>query len=365
MSTTHPAVVTVAPRAPLEIRELETPTPIDNEVKVLVQWTASTPLDLHQADGHLLVKPPQVLGDGIAGRVVSIGPNATHLKVGDNIFGFTFRTQKEKAHQIYAVGAENMFGVVPSNSSMQEAVTLPNNFVSAFHTLVTDFEFELPWPKPEGFVPKDRVTPILIWGGSSSVGQYAIQILKYYGYKSILATASKRNHELLTSYGANKCFDYTDPNVTRTILDYVVSKDLNGEIPSILDCIGSLSGSVRPLAKIAQPGSKVAILLPVVVTDATETTVPEYTMDVAASADWARGVEAIGVRTHFYLENEFHAEHLQSTIMPEMLRLGIVKPNRQKIVEGKTLLERAQKALDMLRRKEVSGERLVWRVADE
>ena len=47
-----------------------------------------------------------------------------------------------------------------------------------------------------------------------------------------------------------------------------------------------------------------------------------------------------------------------------MLAERIIKPNPQRIVEGKTLLERAQKAIDTLRRKEVSGERLVWKVAD-
>jgi hypothetical protein len=41
----------------------------------------------------------------------------------------------------------------------------------------------------------------------------------------------------------------------------------------------------------------------------------------------------------------------------------MIKPNKQKIVEGETLLQRAQTALDMLRRKEVSAERLVWRVS--
>lgn len=50
--------------------------------------------------------------------------------------------------------------------------------------------------------------------------------------------------------------------------------------------------------------------------------------------------------------------------MPAMLAGGIVKPNAQRVVEGKTLLERAQKAIDALRQREVSGERLVWRVAD-
>lgn len=48
-----------------------------------------------------------------------------------------------------------------------------------------------------------------------------------------------------------------------------------------------------------------------------------------------------------------------------MLKEGIVVPQKQKIVEGPTLLERAQKAMDMLRRKEASMERLVWRVSEE
>lgn len=51
-------------------------------------------------------------------------------------------------------------------------------------------------------------------------------------------------------------------------------------------------------------------------------------------------------------------------MVPALLAAGIVKPNRQKIVEGKTLLDRAQKALDMLRRKEASCERLVWQVSE-
>ena len=58
------------------------------------------------------------------------------------------------------------------------------------------------------------------------------------------------------------------------------------------------------------------------------------------------------------------AKHLQTDIMPAMLISGALKPNRIMIVEGDTLLERAEKALDLLRRKVPSGERLVWRVAE-
>lgn len=50
--------------------------------------------------------------------------------------------------------------------------------------------------------------------------------------------------------------------------------------------------------------------------------------------------------------------------MPALLAKEIVKPNKFRIVEGSSLLERAQAAMDALRRKEVSGERLVWKVTE-
>jgi hypothetical protein len=65
-----------------------------------------------------------------------------------------------------------------------------------------------------------------------------------------------------------------------------------------------------------------------------------------------------------FLQNVFFKQHLQPDIMPAMLREHIVSPQKQKIVEGATMLDRAQKAMDMLRRKEASMERLVWRVSD-
>ena len=107
-----------------------------------------------------------------------------------------------------------------------------------------------------------------------------------------------------------------------------------------------------------------------------------YEMDVKKAADWQAGVDVQGVRTHFYPDvsihgpsaqtkckadipqNEFFKHHLQPVIMHTMLKERIVEPQRQKIIEGATLLERAQKAMDMLRRKEASMERLVWRVSD-
>lgn len=215
----HSAIVTVKPRSLLEVLKVPTPTPKDNEVLVRSEWTASTPLEFHQNYGHLLVTPPQILGDGVAGTVIQVGPRTTHLKENDKVFGFVYQNNKQKAHQDYVCVPENLFGRVPSGLTMQEAVTVPNNFMAIFHTVTVDLGPQLPWPKPDAWVPKnadgqDLREGILIWGGSSSVGQCALQILRWYGYKHLLATASKRNHSLLKEYGASSVFDYNDPSIT-------------------------------------------------------------------------------------------------------------------------------------------------------
>lgn len=83
--STHAAVVTTAIHGPLEILRVPTIAPKDGEVRVRVEWTASTPFDMHQNDGGLLVKHPQVLGDGLAGTVVEAGHGLKHLAVGDKV----------------------------------------------------------------------------------------------------------------------------------------------------------------------------------------------------------------------------------------------------------------------------------------
>jgi NADPH:quinone reductase-like Zn-dependent oxidoreductase len=179
---------------------------------------------------------------------------------------------------------------------MEEAVTVPNNLVTVWHTLTMDLDVPLPWPKPEGYVPENRDDAILIWGGASSVGQYALQVLKYYGYTNLIATASSKHHAALRNLGATKLFDYRDGNAVEQIVQ-------GGDaIKLVLDCIGSLEGSMRPISRIAKKGAKVAVLLPVIVHHASETEAPVYSSEPSQGIDWEEGVQVMGVRTHFYAE---------------------------------------------------------------
>jgi NADPH:quinone reductase-like Zn-dependent oxidoreductase len=185
---------------------------------------------------------------------------------------------------------------LPSNSTLPEAITLGNNFVTVFHAVTTDLHLPLPWPVPTTAPPRAN-DAILVWGGSSSVGQYALQILRHWGYTNLLATSSLPHHSRLKSYGAKYVFDYKSPSVVEEILDAA-----GGRVRLVLDCIGSKEGSLKPIAKIAKNGDTVAVLLPVIVKDASDTDAPVYSMVVDTEAEWEEGVDARGVRTHFYLD---------------------------------------------------------------
>lgn len=163
-----------------------------------------------------------------------------------------------------------------------------------------DLDLPTPWPKPDGYVPPRADDEILVWGAASSVGQYALQILRFYGYRNLIATASPNNHQHLRGLGASAVYDYRSPTVVEDILAAHRKDDGRPTIPLIIDCIGSVPGTIRHIVEIAQKGGVVAIMLPVILKHATKEEAPEYSMDVVAAAQWAEGVIPRGVRTHFF-----------------------------------------------------------------
>lgn len=109
---THAAIVTTAPRAPLEIHRVPTPNPTGNEVLIRNEWTTTGPLELHQADGGLLVSHPQILGDTHVGTIVAIGDDVKGVGLGDKVFGFGWRSCEEKAHQEFSLLPQNLLAKV-------------------------------------------------------------------------------------------------------------------------------------------------------------------------------------------------------------------------------------------------------------
>ncbi|KAL3494862.1 hypothetical protein BJX62DRAFT_196913 [Aspergillus germanicus] len=308
---------------------------------------------------------PQCLGDSGAGTVVAAGPGVERLRVGDRVFGFFFHNEKEKGQQVFVTAPEHLFGKVPDGVSLAAAATLPTNFTTAFYTLSDKLGLNLPYPRPQSFNTKEQDTPILIWGAGSSVGQFAVQILKHWGYTNVIATASPKHHQKIKEYGAKHVIDYNAPDAVDAILNILAT-----ESPSVpvraFDCVASKFGSLEHIAKIASlPGSIVAAVLPVVIRSPSDREGIQLSADFAGEAPWASDLQVHSVISYAYEANTFLKAHLQSEIVPALLASGAIEPNRYRVIEGDSLLQRASTAMDTLRSGTVSGERLVWRVWTE
>ncbi|KAK0718927.1 hypothetical protein B0T21DRAFT_414950 [Apiosordaria backusii] len=385
ITTTHNANPPTPPNPPLHrpplallppiLHQSPTHPPNPNEALVKVSWTCSTPLDLHRTDGNLAIsRYPFILGTAFAGTVLSlwlrpmssstspsrillnIDQELHHsLKEGDLVFGFvTDGNPREAGFQTYITVPVHKISKLPQNVpyGLKEAVTVPTNLAKEFQG-------------------GDR--KVLVWGGASSVGLYTIQVLRYWGYSHVIAVASGKHHDELRRLGARVCFDYRNPGVVGEILGYLDWEGNYGReggrprIPYLVDCIGSRDGTLKPLSQIAERGSKVAVMLPVIVVHAAEGRRPVFAADEknVEGVVWKQGVEVRGVRTLNYEDNEFYRDKLQPEIIPALLAQGFIQPNRTRVVEGATLLERAQNALQLLRDQAPSGERLVWRVSED
>ncbi|KAJ5101794.1 hypothetical protein NUU61_004016 [Penicillium alfredii] len=188
---------------------------------------------------------------------------------------------------------------------------------------------------PENFVPRDEQIPILIWGAGSSVGHFAVQILKNWGYKNVIVAASLKHEKKLKCYGAAYVFDYRSTGVVDCILELLTSSK-SPEAIRVFDCVDSKFGSLLPISKIAtRAGSKVAVVLPVVINSSSDANGLQLSAHVSTGADWAKVVEIHSIVSYGY---------------------------EARVVQGDTLLERACTALDITRTGTVSGERLVWKV---
>jgi Zn-dependent alcohol dehydrogenases len=76
----HLAAVVSAPKAPLEVQEIETPQPGPGELLIKNELIALLPIDAKIARFAMLpIKYPAVLGNSFAGTVIGVGAGCYRL----------------------------------------------------------------------------------------------------------------------------------------------------------------------------------------------------------------------------------------------------------------------------------------------
>lgn len=249
MSTpTNTAAWLTAEKAyPLTIGPAAYPTHSAHEIVVQNSAVALCPLDWKlQALAIYPLSYPTILGQDVAGTVVSVGEAVKRFQPGDRVLGesamFVTKRVANSAFQRYTVLDEKLSAPIPESLPFEQAAVIPLGVSTAACGLFQKSHLGLRHPT---LSPEETGQVVLIWGGASSVGCNAIQLARAAGYE-VLTTASAKNAAYLKGLGAGVVFDYGSPTVVE---DVVAALKDRGALAGVLDCV-SVNGAIEACAEI-------------------------------------------------------------------------------------------------------------------
>ncbi|KAL2840594.1 chaperonin 10-like protein [Aspergillus pseudodeflectus] len=321
----------------------------NDEVIIRITATAINPVDWKIRDcGYFLQTFPAVLGSDAAGKIVSVGSGVSDFAVGDRVFFQGIIGNYDAAtFQQYCRMPAALVGKTPASITDDQAAGICLATIAGVTGLYDKTGRGLaPPPWVEGGERAGNGKAIVILGGSSSVGQYVIQLARLSGYERIITNASLRHEERLKSHGAHVVLDRKKAGAQ----DFVSA--LNGlPLDFVFDGI-SLGETQKLGVEILQTAGSKSCVVTVLAADA-------EAQSLGSSKE-----PKVEIRQILGLGSKPELRYLSEPLMKRLggengwLATGQFVPNRTVVVDGG--LEKIDEALDK-NKAGVSGEKVIIR----
>ncbi len=222
-------------KASLTVDAAELPTPGPSELLVKNAVIGLNPVEAKiQKLAIFPMAYPNILGMSFAGTVEKVGSSVTAFKAGDRVVVARSLAISVKptsgTFQHYALADPRTTSKLEDNTPFEAAAATVTNLATSAAALVIFMKLDR--PNPRGANPANKDKKVLIYGGSSNVGGFAIHFAVRAGY-DVITTSSPHNASTVTSLGPAKVVDHTQPAES-------VIKELKaaGPYDAVFDTIG-------------------------------------------------------------------------------------------------------------------------------
>lgn len=170
-------------------------------------------------------------GRDVAGVVDLIGDAVTNLAVGDAVFTLTDYTRPQcGAFQDYCIAHHASVVKIPSGLTFEEAAAVPVGVITAAVALQRYMGLHLRNSRQ----PRDEREWILVWGGATCTGYFAIQLANLYGYR-VVAVAGQRNRDYVYEAGAEIVLDREE---SPSSIVHEIRRVTSGSLKYAFDSVG-------------------------------------------------------------------------------------------------------------------------------
>ncbi|GAB7364307.1 hypothetical protein MBLNU230_g4852t1 [Neophaeotheca triangularis] len=252
------AIVSAGPS--VKIVDSPIPKPGPDQIVTKVVFSGSNPKDWKISE--MMPNMPNAVsnqGDDISGIVHEVGENVSEFKKGDRVAAFHEMMTSGGSYAEYAVSWKHTTFFLPKKNSFEEGAALPLAAMTSAVGLYARLHLPAPWLPAQD----SEKTPLVIYGASSAVGYYALQLARKSNVHPLICVAGRASAHVEQQLDRSKGDTIVDYRNGDEAVVNGIKDALNGaKLYHVFDAV-SEKGSVENNAQVLQSdGGKITFVLP-------------------------------------------------------------------------------------------------------